>query len=39
MDVKSIYNIINYNIIIFSISIIDSIRVLGKYKNGTYYYD
>jgi hypothetical protein len=39
MDIKSIYNIINYNIIIFSIAIIDSIRVLGEFKNATYYYD
>jgi hypothetical protein len=39
MDIKSIYNIINYNIIIISITLLDSIRVLGAYKNGTYFYD
>jgi hypothetical protein len=39
MDIKSIYNMINYNIIIFSIAVIDSIRILGTYKNGNYYYD
>ncbi len=39
MDIKSIYNIINYNFIILSITLIDCMQILGSYKNGTYFYD
>ncbi len=39
MDIKSIYDIINYKIIILSITLIDCMQILGAYKNGQYFYD
>ncbi len=39
MDIKSIYNIINYKIIILSFTFIDCMQILGAYKNANYFYD
>ena len=36
MDLKSLYGIINNNIIILCVSFIESIQILGAYKNGIY---
>ncbi len=39
MDIKSIYEIINYKIILLSITFVDCMQILGAYKNGKYFYD
>ena len=39
MNIKSLYNKVNYNIILLTITIIDSFCILGAYKNGSMYYD
>ncbi len=37
MDIKSLYNKVNYNIVLFSFAVIDSLYILGAYKNCNYY--
>ncbi len=37
MNIKSLYNKINYSIILVSITIFDSLCVIAAYKNGNHY--
>lgn len=39
MNIISLYNNINYSIILVSITIFDSLCIIAAYKNGNYYDD